>query len=204
MPRKIDLEALRRKSAEELATALERYEVTKGLHYSWRRWTARMTAVDIHAVWERYVETRLVAALNHSPQHFLEGQNIASVTRIPPGLARYIVRGGRNFTDFRSTGDLMSKADHLLGKGANPFKSLTTKDRSFIDCLAAIRNHVVHGSDASIAAYRRSLKAVFEIKTAPGPDEFLNAKDNWTPSPARYKSRLHVLAEVIARTIQNT
>jgi hypothetical protein len=163
-----------------------------------------MTAVDIHAVWERYVETRLVAALNHSPQHFLEGQNIASVTRIPPGLARYIVRGGRNFTDFRSTGDLMSKADHLLGKDANPFKSLTTKDRSFIDCLAAIRNHVVHGSDASIAAYRRSLKAVFEIKTAPGPDEFLNAKDNWTPSPARYKSRLHVLAEVIARTIQNT
>ena len=98
----------------------------------------------------------------------------------------------------------MSKADHLLGKDANPFKSLTTKDRSFIDCLAAIRNHVVHGSDASIAAYRRSLKAVFEIKTAPGPDEFLNAKDNWTPSPARYKSRLHVLAEVIARTIQNT
>jgi hypothetical protein len=31
-----------------------------------------MTAVEIHAAWERYVEVRLVVALNHSPEHFLQ------------------------------------------------------------------------------------------------------------------------------------
>ncbi len=60
------------------------------------------------------------------------------------------------------------------------------------------------GHQASIAAYKQNVKSVYGIKSAPGPDEFLNAKDYWTVSPARYKSRLHVLAEVIERTIQNT
>jgi len=62
---------------------------------------------------------------------------------------------------------------------------------------------VVHGSEASVAAYKQSLRSVYGIKSAPKPDEFLHAKDWWTPSPARYKRRLHVLAEVIERTMQN-
>jgi hypothetical protein len=66
-----------------------------------RRWVAQMTAVEIHGTWERYVESRLVAALNHSPKHFIKEQNIAGVSGIPTGLAQYIVRGGKRFFDFR-------------------------------------------------------------------------------------------------------
>jgi hypothetical protein len=204
MSKKIDLRRLRENSVRELHLAVQRYEASQGMHYGWRRWIARMTAVEIHSTWERYVETRLVAALNHSPKHFLEQHNITGVTAISPGFARYIIRGGRRFFDSRSTADLIDKANRWLGRTSNPFKSLSEKDRSFIDCLTAIRNYVVHGSEASVAAYKLHLKKVYDIRSAPGPDEFLHAKDSWTPSPARYKSRLHVIAEIIERTIQNT
>lgn len=204
MPRKMNLSALRSKFAKEINSAICVYDATAGMNRFWRCWVARMTVVEIHGAWERYVENRLVAALNHNPKHFLQQQNIAGVTRVSPGFARYIIRGGRRFFDFRSMGDLTEKANRWLGKSLNPFSSITAKDRSFIDCVAAIRNHVVHGSEASVAAYKQSLRSVWGIKAAPTPDEFLNAKDWWTPSPARYKSRLHVLAEVIERTIKNT
>jgi hypothetical protein len=204
MSKKIDLPALRNKSAAELRFAIRRYENSGQMHYFWRRWIARMTAVEIHAIWERYAETRLVAALNHNPKHFIERQGITGLTSISTGLSRYVVRGGNRFFDFRSMDDLRSRANRLLGPTANPFNAISPTDRTFVDCLAAIRNCIVHGSEASVVAYKKSLNEVFGIESAPGPDEFLNAKDWWTQSPARYKSRLHVLAEVIERTILNT
>lgn len=203
MPRKIDLRVLRKKSAQDVIKAIQRYDAGSALGYYWGRWIARMTAVEIHAVWERYVETRLVAALNHNPRHFLKEQEITGVARISPGFARYIIRSGNRFFDFRSTADLIGKANRWLGSTANPFNALSANDRKYIDCLAAVRNFVVHGSDASWAAYKQSLRSVYGIKSAPKPDEFLHAKDWWTPSPARYKKRLHVLAEVIERVIRN-
>ena len=38
----------------------------------------------------------------------------------------------------------------------------------------------MHGSDASIAAYKDKLQLVYGIASAPGPDEFLRALDNRT------------------------
>src|SRR5712691_9334178 len=144
MPRKADLDARKTKAVQEIISAMKRYDGTSSLDYAMRRWVAQMTAVEIHGTWERYVESRLVAALNHSPKHFIKEQSIGGVSAIPTGLALYIVRGGRRFFDFRSMSDLISKADHWLGKDANPFRSLDAVHRSYIDCLAAIRNHVVH------------------------------------------------------------
>jgi hypothetical protein len=204
MPRKVDLSALRKKAAQDVRDATKLYDSVGALEYWHQAWIAKMTAVEIHAIWERYVETRLVAALNHSPKHFIEEQSIAGLTGISTGLARYIVRGGRNFFDFRSTADLLNKASNWLESAANPFNSLSHTDRSYIDCLAAVRNCVVHGSDASINAYKRSIRTVYGIKAAPEPAEFLHAKDQRPTSPARYKSRLHGLAEVVAKAIQNT
>ena len=169
-----------------------------------RRWAAQMTAVEIHGTWERYVEGRLVAALNHNPKHFIKEQTIAGVSGIPTGLARYIIRGGKRFFDFRSMGDLINKADHWLGNAANPFNSIDATDRSYIDCLSAIRNCAVHGSEASINAYKRNLRSVYGIKAAPGPEEFLHAKDFRAASPMRYDSRLSGLAFVVTKSIANT
>jgi hypothetical protein len=166
MPKKVDLLALKKKSVQELRWAMGRYDNSENMHYLWRRWIARMTAVEIHAIWERYVEARLVAALNHSPKHFLEQQNIAGVTRISKSFARYIIRGGGRFFDFRSMSDLKGKANRWLGL-ANPFNSLTAKDRAFIDCLAAVRNCVVHGSEASVTAYKQSLKVSLRNQSSP-------------------------------------
>jgi hypothetical protein len=117
-----------------------------------------MTSVEIHAIGERYVETRLVTALNHNPKRFLEAQNIAGVDKISPGFARSIVRGGGRFFDFRPTENLIVRANRWLGRGANPFNSLAAQDWKYIDCLAAVRNCGVHGSEASVAAYKGSLK----------------------------------------------
>ncbi|SRR6266404_7982528 len=174
-----------------------------------------MTAVEIHGTWERYVESRLVAALNHNSKHFIKEYNVAGVSRIPTGLALYIVRGGKRFFDFRSSSDLISKADHWLGKDGNPFRSLDAAHRSYIDCLAAIRNYVVHGSETSLDAYKQNLKLVYGIKAAPGPSEFLHAKDYRPTKPVRlpkqleletfgYRSRLSGLATMVIRAISHT
>jgi hypothetical protein len=163
-----------------------------------------MTAVELHAVWERYVEKRLVAALNHNAAYFLKKHEIKGVSRVASGLAYYIVRGGGRFFDFRSAADLLDKGDRWLGKTDNPFRALTNHERSYLDALAAIRNCVVHRSDAADTAYRLALKSVYGIQSAPEPQEFLNAKDFRATSPARSKSRLHGLATIVSHAIRDT
>ena len=74
--------------------------------------------------------------------------------------------------------------------------------RDYIDAPAAIRNCVVHGSDASVIAYKRHLRQVYNIHSAPEPDEFLGSIDNRTNSPGRYERRLNGLANVLKDAIQ--
>ena len=215
MPRKANLPARQITAINEVVMAMQRYDGTKDLNYAIRRWVAQMTVVEIHGTWERYVESRLVVALNHNPKHLIREQNMVGVSAIPTGLARYIVRGGKHFFDFRSMGDLVKKADHLLGKSENPFRTVDVLSRSYIDCLAAIRNHVVHGSETSLRNYKQSLKSVYGIKATPEPTEFLHAMDYRHDKPARlpkdvqrdafqYRSRLSGLAVVVIRTIAST
>jgi hypothetical protein len=64
-----------------------------------------MTAVEVHQTWERYVEMRLIAALNHDARHFLAAQNITGANHVPLGLATYIIRGGNRYFDFKSMGN---------------------------------------------------------------------------------------------------
>jgi hypothetical protein len=126
MAKKINVAALKKSSEDDINYAIRRYERAeeKQWHYLTVRWIAQMTAVEIHAVWERYVEHRVVAALNHTPRYFLEMHNITGVARISSGFATYIVRGGGYF-DFRSTAELLNKADKWLGQADNPFRRLS-------------------------------------------------------------------------------
>jgi hypothetical protein len=163
-----------------------------------------MTAVDAHETWERYVEARLVAAINHDPKHFLTEQNVKGVKHVSYGLARYIVRGGDRYFDFRSTSDLIQRTDKWLAPAQNMFRTIANSDRDYIDAFAAIRNFVVHGSDAAQLAYKRELRRVYNIHSAPQPDEFLYAQDNRVGSVERYKPRLFGLLTILSRTITNT
>ncbi|WP_316195806.1 MULTISPECIES: hypothetical protein [unclassified Bradyrhizobium] len=164
-----------------------------------------MTAVEIHGIWERYAEDRIVAGLNHDSSHFISEESISGVSHVTVGLASFIVRRGNKYFDFRSMGDLIGKADGWLGMGSkNPFRSLPAHDRNYIDVLASIRNCVVHGSDAAWGSYRAKLESVYGISYAPEPDEFLNAKDNRATSPLRYQSRLKGLAKIVERSISQT
>jgi len=206
MPRTVDLSGLKTRSLHALSHAMERYKAANkaSLDYLLVRWIAEMTAVELHAIWERYVENRVVAALNHDAAHFLKEQGIKGVSRVSSGLAFYVVRGGGRYFDFRSMSDLLDKGDRWLGKAKNPFRSLSADDRSYIDALAAVRNCVVHRSDAAVGSYKRSLKTVYGMRSVPEPDEFLTAKDLRAASPARYESRLRGLATVVIRSVQNT
>jgi len=161
MARSVNVPALKLRAQEDVSAALQRYADAAPLidpanpnQYNLLRWIAQMTAVEIHAIWERYVEDRLVAALNHNPNHFLLQNNIVGVTRMSRGFARFVVRGGNRFFDFRSLSDLLRKADLWLSKSRNPFRTLTVPhhgyvDRDYIDALSTIRNVIVHGSDAA-------------------------------------------------------
>lgn len=206
MPRTIDVQRLKARSINAVNHSVGRYDAIApaGLHYLIVRWAAQMTAVEIHAIWERYVENRLVAALNHHPRHFLREHNIKGVSRISSGLAVYVVRSGGRYFDFRSMSDLIDKGDRWLGRAENPFRSVSSDDCSYIDALAVIRNCVVHRSEAAVASYKRYLRSVYGIRYAPEPDEFLNAVDSRPASPVRHKSRIHGLATVVIRAIQHT
>ena len=63
---------------------------------------------------------------------------------------------------------------------------------------------MVHGSESSVSAYKRSIKSVYGMKKASDPTEFLHAKDSRRVSPARDKRRLHGLVEVIVKAIEKT
>lgn len=204
MSRKINIETLKSNSVKNLDSSITRLDtaIQKKYDYHLVRWMSAMTAVEMHGIWERYVEKRLVASLNHSATHFIAEQDIKGIKHISSGLALYIVRGGGKFFDFRSMSDLLKKADEWVGRDSNPFRGLPATHRDYIDTLSALRNCIVHGSDASVASYRRYLKKVYEIKSTPAPDEFLNAIDYRVRSPCRYQSRIKGLAKVLADSIQ--
>ncbi len=205
MPRKFDLKKLKTVASAELQEArniVAKVETNKA-DYLFARWVCRMVAVDIHETWERYVENRLAAALNHAPTYFLDTHDVKGVKNISVGFAFYIVQGGGRFFDFKDTGQLLKKGDEWLGEAANPFRKLSPGDRKYIDALSAIRNYVAHGSDAAEKAYRRHLKSLYSITYPPIPGEFLLTKNNRS-GPARYKPRIYGLIAVVENAVQVT
>jgi hypothetical protein len=206
MARTIDLKRLKATTVAEIDESRRRLDraIQANLPYWLLRWMCQMTAVELHQTWERYVEMRLVAALNHDPRHFLAAQNIKGVRHVSYGLATYIVRGGNRYFDFRTMDGLIGMADKWLAKNNNMFRRLPKSDRDYIDALATIRNCVVHKSDAAMRAYKRKLREVYGISSAPQPDEFLHAKDRRATSPASGQIRLYGLATVVRRSVQNT
>lgn len=206
MPRTINLLALKERSQAAIRDVVDRHasQVEAGLHYSLLRWIAQMSAVEIHTVWERYAESRLIAALNHDATHFLRENSIVGVARVSSGLAAYVVRGGNRYFDFRSVDELVGRGNRLLGATNNPFRTIAPGDRAYLDALAAIRNCVVHQSHAAGVSYRKALRAVYAVAAAPEPNEFLNAVDRRAASPARHQPRLNGLGAVVIRAIHVT
>jgi hypothetical protein len=206
MARKIDLRRLKRASVAQILGTLARYSTAKesGVQYLLLRWIAQMSVVEIHSSWERYAEARLVAALNHDPSYFLQNEGIKGVTSVSTGLADFVVRSGRRFFDFRSSSELINKGTELLGKGKNPFVSLTPLQRDYLDCVAAIRNFIVHGSGYSKERYRGAVNKMYGIKYAPAPDEFLNTLDSRKSSPAKWQPRLRGLALMVQKSVEAT
>ena len=203
MARKFDLKKLRSSAQADLHESIHivtRVSADKS-DYLFPRWICKMTAVDIHATWERFVEDRAAAALNHNPHYFLKEHDVKGVTNISSGLAYYIVRSGGRYFDFRGMSDLYSKSDDWFSKSGNPLRNVSVTDSQYIDALSAIRNCITHGSEAAQKAYKRHLHSCFGIKSPPKPDEFLFAKDFRPTSPMRYSARILVLITVLERVI---
>jgi len=203
MTRPADLGVVKRRALGSLTRIQKRYDGCRASnsHYLFVRWVGSMCVVDAHAVWERYAEERLVVALAHHPSAFISEHGIRGLKRIPVGLAAVLARGGRKYFDFRSCSDLLSMGDGLVGRAQNPFGRLSKVQRDYLDTLTAIRNAVVHRSDAAVAAYKRLLTGVYGLKARPEPDEFLSAIDHRTTSPLRREPRLSGLIAVLNAAI---
>jgi hypothetical protein len=204
MARKINLNKLQTESTNGIDELMKRITYAEKKDFKYLRWMHAMTAVELHGIWERYVEDRVVTGLNHDPSFFVDDQGLTGVNNVSKGLAHFVVRGGQKYFNFRSMGELIGRSDRFLGKPNNPFRNIPQSDRQYIDALADIRNRVVHGSNASIAAYKDKLLSVYSIASAPGPDEFLMSIDHRSTSPAKKKSRLMGFATVVKRSIQST
>jgi hypothetical protein len=87
MPRTIDLRRLKATTVAGIDQSRKRIDdaIQAKSYYLLLRWMCQMTAVELHQTWERYVEMRLIAALNHNPRHFLASQNIKGVPAFPMG-----------------------------------------------------------------------------------------------------------------------
>lgn len=205
MARKTNISTLRSTAIRELDSLQRRFvEFEKALldsQYNMLRWVSSMAVVELHSIWERYAENRLIYSLNNHPTQFIEKNGIKGISAIPKGLSCIIVRGSGKYFDFRSVDDLIKKGSNLL-EANNPFRNLKgTHERHYLDTISSIRNYVVHKSRSSHKSYKDSLKASFSIKSAPDPDEFLNAKDNRRSSPLKGKKRINVLISVVKSAV---
>ncbi|HVS26753.1 MAG TPA: hypothetical protein VHE58_05580 [Burkholderiales bacterium] len=194
MPKKTDLTKFRTSSLKDVTELRNRFKALvagqPAPSVDDLRWFTYMTAVELHAIWERYAEGRLVVALNHSPAHFLAQNSVKGVKKVPAGLAEYVVRGGSKYFNFRSIDDLNDKANKLLSSAHNPFAPLTKVHKDHLDSLASVRNLIVHKSDAAKSSYKTNLGKVFGFKSAPSPGEFLDSIDHRTSSPCRGQQRI--------------
>ena len=172
------------------------------VHYLLLRWTAQMSAIELHSVWERFAESRLIAALNHHPDAFIATNSIRGIKTIPVGLAEAVIVGPDKYFDFRNTSDLIKRAKQILSDQDNPFLLLKGTIALHLDTLSAIRNYIVHRSDYSWDRYRATLSSLYGITKAPKPDELLNALDDRKGSIAPRKPRLIGLITAVERAIQ--
>jgi len=206
--RKPDVGVLKTKTRSTLADALERFRGAEATlpakEYLLLRWVAAMTAVEVHAIWERYAERRLMVALAIHPGQLIADNGILGLKHVPIGLAEVIVRGGGRFIDLRSFEDLLGKATKLLGRTRNPFAAVPSRIREYVDGLAAVRNYIVHRSDASSVSYRTALRKVYGIKAAPDADEFLNAVDYRSTSIQKGQKRIIGLITAVAHAVTNS
>ncbi|WP_309398322.1 hypothetical protein [Cerasicoccus maritimus] len=206
MSRIIDLRVVRKRSLDTVNEAMQRYaSIHEELNdLSYQRWLACMTLTDMHGAWERFAERRLVAALNHYPDHFLAENSVRGVSKLPAGLADYLTRGGRKYFDFRSCADLIKIANTLVGKPNNPFRTIPKSFASHLDAAAALRNYILHESDASWDSLKTQLMTNFNIKATPQPGEFLDSIDHRNASPKKGHKRILVFAMVFEDVIRKT
>jgi len=162
-----------------------------------------MTAVELHVVWERYAEGRLVIALNHFPSHFLTENSVRGVKVLPVDLADYLVRAGSKYFDFRSVDDLIDKGKRLLAPSNNPFAAMGKPYKEHLDALAALRNYVVHKSESARLAYKQHLAKVFAIKSAPSAGEFLDSIDHRKGSPCKGQKRIFTFFHYVSNAISS-
>lgn len=206
MAKRTNISILRLTAIQELDNLEKRFgEFEKTFldsQYYLLRWVSSMAIVELHSIWERYAENRLIYSLNNHPTVFIEKNGIKGISAIPKGLSCIIVRGSGKYFDFRSVDDLIKKGNNLL-EANNPFRSLKrTHERNYLDTISSIRNYVVHKSRSSQKTYKDSLKASFSVKSVPDPDEFLNAKDNRKNSPLKGKKRINVLISIVKSAVK--
>lgn len=203
--RKPDVGALKGKMEGALTAALDRFRraetVLPSKEYLLLRWAAAMSAVEVHAIWERYAERRLMAALAIHPGQLIADNGILGLKHVPIGLAEVIVRGGGRFIELRSFEELLGKATKLLGRSRNPFLNVPNAIRAYVDGLAVVRNYIVHRSDASFVSYRTALRTLYGIKAAPDADEFLNAVDYRSTSIRKGQKRIIGLIAAVGQAV---
>src|ERR1700733_12075088 len=105
MARKTDLDLLRTNSKSDIDKLMKRFkeldDTLSDDKYHLLRWSAEMSIVELHAIWERFAEERLVIALNHAPSFFIEENSIKGTENITKGLAHVLVKGNQKYFDFR-------------------------------------------------------------------------------------------------------
>ncbi|TGK04026.1 hypothetical protein EHO59_10950 [Leptospira semungkisensis] len=204
MPKKADVNNLRRKTEVELSEVVARYKKfneLQSLTVEDNRWVVCMILVNLQSIWERFAEKRLVSVINHSPDHFLLENNVRGIKKIPVGLAFALIRKGGKYFDFRSYNELIEISKRMVGVDANPFPILKGSLDEYLDTIAIVRNYIVHKSDSSFTSYKRRMKEKYLMSYPSGPGEFLLSIDYKDNSIKKNEPRINGFFEAVKQAI---
>lgn len=137
-------------------------------------WIAEMLAVSLWTYWEHYGQWYLIARVHRAGTVLLSRRlELNLPSNLSYDVVWAILAGIRNIS-FRGYDGFLSNGDDLLGSANNPFRHRVAKpEQNALRELAAIRNHVLHGSAQSLRAYRSVvLKPRGQVRM-PTPGTFL-------------------------------
>jgi hypothetical protein len=101
-------------------------------------------------------------------------------------------------------GDLIRKANDIVGTNHNPFTRLTPQQKNYLDALAIIRNYVVHQSDAAEKAYKGVVQRQYGLRKVRSPQYLLATVERRRGNPLVGNQRIYGLMEVVKESISAT
>ncbi len=139
-------------------------------------WVAEMSLVSGVTLWEGYLTELLIAHICHDPSVFIAEFGLPPKSTIVTRPLVEAVFAGLRYLEIRGYQDIQKFGNTYVEAKRNPFGKVGDALAKSLDDSLKIRNHIVHDSRQSKAAYQRVLHRQGLAGKVPKPGFFLIAQ----------------------------